>query len=144
MRFTFVDRVLERSETHLVAVKQVSLAEEYLADHFPTFPVLPGVLMLESMVQAARMLVGPGGEALRLGEVRAMRFGRFVRPGEALRVTVERTEDRRAVEGHIAFRGRGEVIGLEGAENGGGGVSGRFTLRPLQWAGDGRVQPVGG
>lgn len=137
MRFTFVDRVLEQSDTRVVAVKQVSLTEEYLADHFPTFPVLPGVLMLETMVQAARLLLGPDGEAMSLGEVRAMRFARFVRPGEALRVVVERTEDARGAEGHVMFRGRGEVIGLDGAGSngvGGGGVSGRFTLRPREVA----------
>ena len=37
-------------------MKYVSLAEEYLADHFPTFPVLPGVMMLESATQAAGWL----------------------------------------------------------------------------------------
>jgi 3-hydroxyacyl-[acyl-carrier-protein] dehydratase len=45
MRFGFVDNIVELTRgERIVAVKAVSLAEEYLADHFPTFPVLPGVL----------------------------------------------------------------------------------------------------
>ena len=56
MHFRLIDRVIERQASRLVAVKQVSLSEEYLQDHFPTFPVLPGVLMLEAMTQAAREL----------------------------------------------------------------------------------------
>ncbi|HEY1922374.1 MAG TPA: hypothetical protein VGG44_06380, partial [Tepidisphaeraceae bacterium] len=57
MKFNLIDKIEEVSETRLVAVKYVSLAEEYLADHFPTFPVLPGVLMLEAMTQAAGWLL---------------------------------------------------------------------------------------
>ena len=57
MLFDFVDDVLERDGRTIVTVKRVTAADEYLRDHFPTFPVLPGVLMLESMVQAARRLL---------------------------------------------------------------------------------------
>jgi 3-hydroxyacyl-[acyl-carrier-protein] dehydratase len=57
LKFELIDRVIEQSDTHIKAVKCVSTAEEYLADHFPGFPVLPGVLMLETLVQAARLLV---------------------------------------------------------------------------------------
>ena len=60
MRFTLVDRILElQAGQEITAVKNLSLAEEYLADHFPLFPVLPGVLMLEAMTQAGAWL-GPG------------------------------------------------------------------------------------
>ena len=52
MKFNLIDSIIELSDTRIVAVKQVSLAEEYLADHFPTFPVLPGVMMLEALTQA--------------------------------------------------------------------------------------------
>ena len=53
MKFSLVDRILElQPPERIVAVKAVSMAEEYLADHFPTFPVLPGVMMLESMADA--------------------------------------------------------------------------------------------
>ncbi len=61
MKFNLVDQVLEKSKDHIVTVKQVSQAEEYLADHFPTFPILPGVMMLEAMVQAASTLCAKNG-----------------------------------------------------------------------------------
>ncbi|HWB55131.1 MAG TPA: hypothetical protein VG722_13095, partial [Tepidisphaeraceae bacterium] len=57
MKFNLLDKIEQISETRIVAVKQVSLAEEYLADHFPTFPVLPGVMMLEAATQAATWLL---------------------------------------------------------------------------------------
>lgn len=54
MRFTLLDRVvaIDPGKT-ITAIKTLSLSEEYLADHFPRFPVMPGVLMLEAMTQAA-------------------------------------------------------------------------------------------
>ena len=51
MKFVLIDRIVELSRgERIVADKAVTLTEEYLADHFPDFPVLPGVLMLETMV----------------------------------------------------------------------------------------------
>ncbi len=53
MRFNLIDRIVEtRPGQSLRAVKNLTLGEEYLADHFPTFPVMPGVLMLETLVEA--------------------------------------------------------------------------------------------
>jgi len=58
MKFGLIDRIVELEPgRRIVALKAVSLAEEYLADHFPTFPVLPGVLMLEALVEAGAWLV---------------------------------------------------------------------------------------
>ncbi|HWB00689.1 MAG TPA: beta-hydroxyacyl-ACP dehydratase, partial [Pirellulales bacterium] len=58
MRFTFVDKVIElQPGSSITTIKTLSLAEEYLADHFPRFPVMPGVLMLESMTHAGAWLV---------------------------------------------------------------------------------------
>jgi len=143
MHFTLIDAVLERSDDQLVAIKQVSLAEEYLQDHFPDFPVLPGVMMLEAMVQAARELVGPRapGTRLVLGQVRALKYGKFVRPGRAIRVEV--TLNKALEDG--GFDCKGEVFlmaapGTDLAAAAGGMVaasdptaaSGRFTLRPIQ------------
>ena len=91
MRFDLIDQVLERDEDRIVAVKNVTLAEEYLADHFPGFAVFPGVMMLETLVQAGRRLLAERGESgpWVLAEVRNVRYGNMVRPGEALKVTVE-------------------------------------------------------
>jgi 3-hydroxymyristoyl/3-hydroxydecanoyl-(acyl carrier protein) dehydratase len=57
MHFTLVDRFLELSDTSAIAVKNVTAAEEYLQDHFPGFPVLPGVFMVEALTQAARAVL---------------------------------------------------------------------------------------
>ena len=58
MRFLLIDRITElEPQKSITAVKNLSLAEEYLADHFPGFPVMPGVLMLETLVQAGGWLI---------------------------------------------------------------------------------------
>ena len=58
MRFLLVDRILELTpHKSITAIKTLSLAEEYLADHFPGFPVMPGVLMLETLVEASAWLL---------------------------------------------------------------------------------------
>jgi 3-hydroxyacyl-[acyl-carrier-protein] dehydratase len=135
MHFGMVDRVLERSEDRIVTLKNVTNAEEYLRDHFPTFPVLPGVLMIEALVQAARLLLedrlGPPARRLMLGEVRALKYGAFVKPGESLRVevTVQRVED----DGSVTCKGVAQRVGVE-LDDGGTAVSGRFTLRDLRLA----------
>jgi 3-hydroxyacyl-[acyl-carrier-protein] dehydratase len=97
VKFNLIDQIESISAQRIVARKQVSLAEEYLADHFPTFPVLPGVLMLEAMTQAAAWLLHTrhnfGCSMAVLREVRNVRYGRFVAPGDALRIEVELTRE---------------------------------------------------
>lgn len=92
MRFSLVDKVLELTDDRIIAVKAVTSAEEYLQDHFPSFPVLPGVFMLESLTQAARQLLvkrlGPAASRYVLAEVRAMKYGNFVAPGDTMRLDV--------------------------------------------------------
>ncbi|MBM4106510.1 MAG: hypothetical protein FJ257_09535 [Phycisphaerae bacterium] len=129
MKFQLVDQVLERSPDRVVAVKAVTAAEEYLADHFPGFPVLPGVFMVEAMVQAARlMLADRGRPRMVLGGVRALRYGSFVRPGESLRVEV--TFDREGEGGAILVRGQGTVQRTDGTSD--TAVSGRLTMRSVR------------
>lgn len=95
MKFHLIDKVESASATKLVGIKQVSLAEEYLADHFPTFPVLPGVLMLEALTQAASWVMHLRSDfacsICVLKEARNVKYGTFVAPGNALRVEVELT-----------------------------------------------------
>jgi len=75
------------------AVKSVSLAEEYLADHFPEYPVLPGVLMIEALVQTAAMLVrvteGFAHSMVVLAEARNVKYKSFVKPGNVLRMSLQ-------------------------------------------------------
>jgi len=79
----------------IVTIKALSLAEEYLADHFPAFPVLPGVLMLESMTQSAAWVVRAqqdfANSIIVLAAARSVRYGNFVSPGNMLRSEVEVT-----------------------------------------------------
>jgi 3-hydroxyacyl-[acyl-carrier-protein] dehydratase len=132
MKFNLIDTVLEQSPDRIVAIKQVSLAEEYLADHFPTFPVLPGVLMVETMVQAARRLLSNRGETrLVLGAIQGVKFGSFVRPGETLAVDVTVTGSK---DGTYECRGKGRVIRHDGDRPDETAVSGRFTMRPIRRA----------
>ncbi len=93
MKFNLIDRIESLTENRIVAVKQVSLAEEYLADHFPTFPVLPGVMMLEAATQAAGWLLHVRRDfacsIAVLKEARNVKYGQFVAPGDQLRIEAE-------------------------------------------------------
>jgi len=134
MRFTLVDRVLECGDDRIVALKQVTRAEEYLGDHFPGFPVLPGVMMLEAMVQAARHLVaGRSTARLVLGSVRALKYGAMVRPGDGLLVEVQLTGEQTGGDGSVRyeFKGAGRLRSGDGATEP-TAVSGRFSLRPVR------------
>ena len=120
MRFDLIDQVLQRQEQHIVAIKNVTAAEEYLADHFPSFPVLPGVVMLETLVQAARHLLDQP-RPLVVAQVRNVRYGNMVRPGQSLQVEVSiRSSDETGWE----MQGVGKVEGQVA-------VQGRFRMEPL-------------
>ncbi|HCA39730.1 MAG TPA: beta-hydroxyacyl-ACP dehydratase [Phycisphaerales bacterium] len=129
MRFSLIDNVMHCEAGRIVARKQVSSAEEYLADHFPGFPILPGVLMLEVMVQAARMMLEASHEGpWVLGEVRAVKYGAMVRPGQALEVDVTTS----GPDEHGAFSCRGSGVVCGGIGDGDTAISGRFTMRPVR------------
>ncbi|MDZ4828655.1 MAG: 3-hydroxyacyl-ACP dehydratase FabZ family protein [Phycisphaerae bacterium] len=131
MHFRLIDTVLEREPNRVVALKNVSSAEEYLQDHFPGFPVLPGVFMVEAMAQAAReVLEAQGKRRYVLGSVRALRYGSFVRPGEALRVEV--TVEKELPDGSVSFRGTGTVVRRLPSNVPDSAVAGRFTMRPIR------------
>ncbi|HVU85912.1 MAG TPA: 3-hydroxyacyl-ACP dehydratase FabZ family protein [Pirellulales bacterium] len=94
MRFTLIDRIVDLSPGEkITAVKNLSLAEEYLADHFPGFPVMPGVLMLEAMTQTGAWLIRASEDfahsTVVLHEARNVKFANFLQPGQTLTITAE-------------------------------------------------------
>jgi 3-hydroxyacyl-[acyl-carrier-protein] dehydratase len=113
MRFNLLDRITEvQPGRSLRAVKNLTLGEEYLADHFPSFPVLPGVLMLEGLVEAGAWLLRLTEDykhsVIVLREARNIKYGTFVEPGRQISFQVELAE---RVEGMATFKGKGEVEG---------------------------------
>jgi len=113
MRFNLVDRITEwQVGKTLKGVKYLTLAEEYLADHFPSFPVMPGVLMLEAVVEASAWLwrISNNFEqsVIVLRDAKNVKYGTFMQPGYAMEISVELIKQ----EGTLAtFRGKGNVQG---------------------------------
>lgn len=94
MRLCQLDRITELVPGEkLVAIKTLSLSEDYLQDHFPRFPVMPGVLMLEAMFQAGMWLIYATENfkhsTVVLSESKQVKFGDFVEPGSQLTVIAE-------------------------------------------------------
>ncbi|GJM24983.1 MAG: beta-hydroxyacyl-ACP dehydratase [Phycisphaerae bacterium] len=124
MKFCLVDRITEiEAGKQIQAVKAVSLAEEYLADHFPSFPILPGVFMLESLAEAAAWLVRASEDfahsMILLAEVKNVTYKSFLKPGHIMNTQVT---CRRLAPGESDFAGVGFCDGTEV-------VKGRFSLR---------------
>ena len=94
MRFHLIDRIdgWEAGKS-LRAAKFLALGEEYLADHFPRFPVMPGVLMLQAAVEAAAWLWRVSTDfqhpVIVLREVKNVKYGTFMQPGRRMDVAVE-------------------------------------------------------
>jgi 3-hydroxyacyl-[acyl-carrier-protein] dehydratase len=94
MRFILIDKIvsLEKGK-YIKTIKNVTLAEEYLADHFPTFPVLPGVLLLEGLVESASWLVRETEDfahsMILLEHARNVKYKSFLAPGAQIEYTVE-------------------------------------------------------
>ena len=94
MRFSQIDRITDiHPGKSITAVRGLSLTEEYLKDHFPRFPVMPGVLMVESLFQASMWLVRVTDDfknaVVVLRSTKSMKFQGFVQPGDQLIVTAE-------------------------------------------------------
>ena len=129
MKFDLVDQILAQNDESIVTIKQVTQAEEYLGDHFPSFPILPGVMMLEAMVQAASKLCSKGGQCLVLGEVKAVKYGAMVKPGDRLRCEVQIVKEN--PNGSFACKGTGTLLKTDNEETQ-TAVAGRFTIRPVR------------
>ena len=93
MRWIWIDKFVEFTPgVSASAVKNVSLAEEHLHDHFPGFPIMPECLMIEAMAQTGGMLVGEAKnfqEKVVLAKIRKCVFFDYVRPGDTLKIQVK-------------------------------------------------------
>src|SRR5262245_47007109 len=123
MKFSLVDRIIVlQAGKSITSVKNVALAEEYLQDHFPGFPVLPGVMMLESLVQTSAWLLRHTEDfrfsTILLKQAKALKFNNFVRPGKTLTVTsiIHKIDDT-----ECTFK-------VEGSVDGQSAISARITL----------------
>ena len=88
--FLMIDRVIEASPEKVVAIKNVSINEEYFKGHFPDKPVMPGALIIEAMAQAGIVLYRKtfnNRRTIYLGAAKA-RFFESVYPGSQLRIEV--------------------------------------------------------
>ena len=129
MRFILIDKVVSLDKgKRIKALKSVSLSEEYLADHFPTFPVLPGVLLLEGLIESASWLVRQSENfahsMVLLEQAKNVKYRSFVAPGAQIEYTVEAKTIEENVSSFIGFGlSQGERI-----------VEARFGLRHFNLA----------
>jgi len=113
MRWIWIDKFIEfESGRRAVAIKNVSLAEDHLHDHFPGYPVHPPTLMIEGMAQTGGILVGEAfdfREKVVLAKVSKAKFHRHVVPGDQIRLEAsvigEVRPEGALIEGRITCNG---------------------------------------
>ena len=129
MKFVLIDKIVSiEADNQITAVKNLSLAEEYLADHFPIFPVLPGVLLLEGLIESGSWLVRKNQDfansMVLLKEAKNVRYRSFAAPGMQIRYSVTAKKIEQNVS---SFTGEGTVDGESI-------VQAKFTLRHFNLA----------
>ena len=133
MRFLLVDRIVEfKPGQSITGVKSVSMSEDFLEFHFPKVPVMPGVLLLEALVQLAGWLQAASSDYehwFLLQKVERCMFYDFSLPGDRVELQVQAqsivAEDERAFTGVCLVDGKkrmvaefsGKVVRLEDIEN---------------------------
>jgi 3-hydroxyacyl-[acyl-carrier-protein] dehydratase len=110
-----VDRIVEVGDDSIVGIKNVSVNEPHFTGHFPGYPVMPGVLIIEAMAQVAGILVGmlaphTRGKVMFLASIEEAKFRKPVVPGDQLRIemkmlrlkyTVAKMQGIATVDGHV-------------------------------------------
>jgi 3-hydroxyacyl-[acyl-carrier-protein] dehydratase len=131
--FCFVDRVSEvKKNESLTAFYTLKGREEFLKDHFSGFPVMPGVLLLEALKQAAgellRRSLKETDRFYRILRVSSVRFGQFVKPGMNLEITARFLKEERQ---NYFFEGEIETLGTDGSKVLRKALTASFVLVPL-------------
>jgi 3-hydroxyacyl-[acyl-carrier-protein] dehydratase len=113
MRWIWIDKFVEfESGKRAVSIKNVTLAEEYLHDHFPGFAVMPETLCIEAMAQTAGILVGQARnfeEKVILAKIKKAVFFDYVRPGDTLKLEAvidSITDEAASTSGKITCNGK--------------------------------------
>ncbi len=118
--FLLIDRVIEMErKKRIVAIKNVSINEAFFQGHFPDFPIMPGVLVIEAMAQAGGALLlteipDRDSKLMVFTGIERAKFRRPVVPGDQLRIEINvlqwktravRLEGRATVDGKLACEG---------------------------------------
>ena len=120
--FLLIDKVIKIEENKITAIKNVTANEYYFQGHFPTEPVMPGVLIIESLAQAGAVALLSKdefkGKIAYFAGINNAKFRRKVVPGDTLRLEVELTklrgragvgygiayvDDKKVCEGELTF-----------------------------------------
>lgn len=113
-----VDKIVELEEERIVGIKNVTTNEPFFTGHFPDYPVMPGVLVVEAMAQVAGVLVLKSlpdrhNKLVLLATIEEAKFRGKVRPGDQLRIEMKVTKRKAAI---AKMHGQASVDGTVVAE----------------------------
>ena len=123
--FLLVDKIIEcDDDTNIVGIKCVTMNEPFFQGHFPDFPVMPGVLIVEAMAQVAcilamRVLKKEGSASVFFTGIDGVKFRKPVVPGDVLRLELTKTKQRgelfrfdgkALVEGQVVTQGSIQAV----------------------------------
>ena len=93
--FLMVDKVISKTDTNIITLKNVSHNEPYFSGHFPDFPIMPGVLILEGMFQSGGLLFGCAnldkGQLVYVATVDKVKFIKPALPGDQIKFDINIT-----------------------------------------------------